>query len=436
MMRTSLGRAAIWTGLGDATYALCQWAVLMVLARLGTTEMVGQYALALAVTAPVVIFANLGLRPLQSTDARDQFTFDEYLRLRLSATCIALLVIAVLALQYRLQTAAIVMAVGVAKAVESVSDVYFGLLQKHERMALIARSLALKGIVSIIAFTVGFMISGTLLGAVCGLVLAWVAVLGVYDLPNGRVVLGRPVHARPLYDGIDWSRLRRLAGLAVPLGIGSMLLSLNTSIPRYVVESYWGERALGLYAGMVYVGVAAGMLVNSVGQTVTPRLSREWAAGAVSSFNRLLLGFGLLAAAWGTLGIALAWFAGEWFLGLLYGKQFSDESGVFVWVMGAAAVSHLASVMGFGMTAARIIMSQSVQFACVALVGLSTAYLLIPRFGIRGAVWSLGLSWAFQLMLSFACLAGESVRRLQRQGLPSFYAGSVEKVAVEETASR
>ncbi len=58
------------------------------------------------------------------------------------------------------------------------------------------------------------------------------------------------------------------------------------------------------------------------------------------------------------------------------------------------------------------------------------------QFGIRGAVWSLGLSWAFQLMLSFACLAGESVRRLQRQGLPSFYAGSVEKVAVEETASR
>lgn len=434
MTYTSLRMAAVWTGLGDATYALCQWGLLMVLARLGTPEMVGQFSLALAITAPVVIFSNLGLRPLQSTDARDQFTFEEYILLRLAASAGALVLIAVLAAQYRPQTAIVVMIVGVAKVVESVSDVYFGLLQKHERMELIARSLSLKGIVSVAMFTFGLLFSGSLLGAVCGLVLAWAVILAAYDMPNGKVVLSRPIQVWPL--SADWARLRTLGVLAVPLGIGSMLLSLNTSVPRYFLEAYWGDRALGLYAGMAYVAVATGMLVNSVGQTVSPRLAREWATGALGPFNRLLLRFTLFAVAWGLLGIALSWFIGGRVLALLYGEQFSDESGLFVWVMSVAAVSHLASVTGFGMTAARIIKSQSVQFAFVATMGVVAAYLLIPRFGIQGAVWSLGFSVITQLVLSFTCLAIESVRRLKREDLSSAYAGAVEKVTVGEAAGQ
>ena len=84
MPAVPIRRSVTWTGIGDALYAACQWGLLMVLARLGTPEMVGQFALALAVTAPVIIFSNLGLRPLQSTDACHQFAFGDYLTLRLS----------------------------------------------------------------------------------------------------------------------------------------------------------------------------------------------------------------------------------------------------------------------------------------------------------------------------------------------------------------
>lgn len=227
-----------------------------------------------------------------------------------------------------------------------------------------------------------------------------------------------------------------LGVLAVPLGIGSMLLSLNTSVPRYFLEAYWGERALGLYAGMAYVAVATGMLVNSVGQTVSPRLAQEWAAGSLGRFNSLLFRFTLLAAAWGLLGISLAWLIGGQVLTLLYGEQFRDDSGLFVWVMSVAAVSHLSSVAGFGMTAARIIASQSVQFSLVAAMGVMAGYLLIPRFGIQGAVWSLGVSVITQLLLSFSCLAIESVRRVKRSDLPSADAGTTEKTAPGEAAGQ
>lgn len=169
----SIRRSALWTGLGDAFYAVCQWGILVILARMGTPEMVGQFALASAVTAPVIIFANLGLRQLQSTDARNQFQFRDYVAMRLASTLLAISTIAVLAFQYRIDTALTILMFGIAKCVEAISDVVYGLLQKHERMDLITISLILKGVTSAAGFAVGIILIGGVLGGVVGLAVAW-----------------------------------------------------------------------------------------------------------------------------------------------------------------------------------------------------------------------------------------------------------------------
>jgi hypothetical protein len=50
----------LWTLSGNVVYAACQWGMLVVLAKLGTHQMVGEFALALAITAPIVV--GLGCR--------------------------------------------------------------------------------------------------------------------------------------------------------------------------------------------------------------------------------------------------------------------------------------------------------------------------------------------------------------------------------------
>jgi len=95
-------------------YAGCQWLVLIVLAKLGSPAMVGQFALALAVTAPVMLFFSLQLREVQATDAARAYSFREYLGLRAISTCLGLLIVAaaVLALGYRGTTALAILIVG------------------------------------------------------------------------------------------------------------------------------------------------------------------------------------------------------------------------------------------------------------------------------------------------------------------------------------
>src|SRR4051794_41039079 len=79
-----------WTLAGNVVYAACQWGMISVLAKLGTTVAVGQFALALAITAPVFMLTNLFLRGIQATDARDEFSFGEYFTLRAMGTVVGL----------------------------------------------------------------------------------------------------------------------------------------------------------------------------------------------------------------------------------------------------------------------------------------------------------------------------------------------------------
>lgn len=191
-----------------------------------------------------------------------------------------------------------------------------------------------------------------------------------------------------------------------------MLLSLNANVPRYFIERYLGDADLGLFAGMAYIAAAAGMVVNSLGQAISPRLSQYWASGAYAAFRALLMKFAALAGIWGLLGIGVAILAGQELLILVYGIDYATRSDTFVWLMVVAAVSHFASVCGFGMTAARIIRSQSIQFTCVAIIGIISAIVFIPGHGLNAAALAFGISLLTQLSISALCLHHALARKI------------------------
>src|SRR5207247_6401186 len=69
---SSLRRDFAWTLAGNLVYAGCQWGMVMALAKLSTATAVGQFALGMAVTAPIFLFSNLNLRAIVATDSRQE----------------------------------------------------------------------------------------------------------------------------------------------------------------------------------------------------------------------------------------------------------------------------------------------------------------------------------------------------------------------------
>ena len=371
--------------------------MLVVLAKLGSPEMVGQFALGLAVTAPVIMFANLQLRAVQATDARAEYLFGDYLGLRLLTTALALLVIAgiVLVSGYRWETSLVILAVGTAKAFEAISDAFYGLLQQRERMDRIAKSIMIKGLLSLFVLGVGVYLTGSVFWGAVGLAVAWALILASYDIRSGALVLkSMPQPGGPAPDGGNpkavlrprWEMrtLARLAWLALPLGLVMMLISLNTNIPRYFIEGYLGEYELGIFAAMAYLERAGATVASALGQSASPRLAKYYAAGNGPAFRALLLkliGIGILL---GGAGVLVALVAGREILTLLYRPEYARQD-VFVRLMVAVGFTYVVWFLGHGMTAARYFRVQLPVNVFVTVVAVLACIWLIPSGGLRGA---------------------------------------------------
>jgi O-antigen/teichoic acid export membrane protein len=387
----SLRQNFAWTVLGNVVYAACQWGMLVALAKLGSPSLVGQFALGLALCAPVMMLANLQLRAVQATDARNEYRFGDYLALRLATTALAFAAICLIAwlAGYRWQTALVVILVGVAKSVESFSDVIYGLMQKYERLDRIAIAMMLRGVGSVTVFALALWFTRRVAWAVVALAAWWSAVLLTYERKTGGELLKAFGSADARFAASwEWARMRRLAWLSLPLGVVMVLVSLNTNIPRYFVEHYLGEAALGYFAALAYVMVAGSTVMGALGQSASPRLAKYYQSDR-SAFKRLLAKMMLVAAAVGAAGILVAVLWGRPLLTLLYRRDYAQHADVFVWVMIAAALSYVLSTFGYALTSQRILRSQVPLVGMILVVSTVACFFAVPAFGIGGAAVAL-----------------------------------------------
>jgi O-antigen/teichoic acid export membrane protein len=432
-----------WTLIGNLVYAACQWAMLSVLAHLGKPEMVGQFALGLAVTAPVLMCANLNLRSVQATDSQREYSFADYLRLRLFTSSWVLPAILGIAFfsGYRGVTLAVILIVGLAKSFESLSDIYYGLMQQNEQMRPIAISMMVKGVLSLAALAIVLKTTGSLVWAVTVLAATWALIFFGYDLPQGRRLLsifgdsncGAPTQPSPegeeqnsppsgkgqgreesaskkklipqLLQAGSTPVLLRLAILAAPMGLVMFLISLNSNVPRYFIESQLGLRELGIFAALSYLIMASSTVVGALGQSATPRLSNYYATGRRAEFVALLAKLAVIATVIGAIGILIAAVVGKPLLALLYGAEYSRYGTLFVCIMVVSWLADLGAMLGYGMTAARRFKVQAPLYGSVVVATLISCWLLIPPLGLLGATLAIGISTGVLLLLGGAVLA-------------------------------
>ncbi|HSB13169.1 MAG TPA: lipopolysaccharide biosynthesis protein [Bryobacteraceae bacterium] len=396
-------RNVAWALAGNVVYAGCQWAMLVALAKLCSPETVGQFALGVAVTSPVVLLTGLQLRAALATDVTGTFSLEEYLGLRLIATAAGLATIAavVVAAGYREETQWAVLAVGLGKAVESVSDLIYGVLQRNERMDLIARSMILRGAGTLLALGVTVQATGSVFWGALALAAVSLVLLVAYDMPaaarvipaSGRrgVPLGWQAAAAALRPTWRIAGLWRLARETLPLGFVMMLIGLNRNLPRYFVERSMGERELGIFAAIAYIQVAGSTVVDAVCQSASPRLAGHHAAGRVRQFRGALAKLAGLASLMGAVGVGAALLAGRQVLALLYGAEYAAESPVLIWLMAVAAVGYVGSVLGYGITATRRFALFPVPYLALTAVAAFCSAYAIPRWGLYGACATAGL---------------------------------------------
>jgi hypothetical protein len=282
--------------------------MIAVLARLGSPGIVGQYALGVAVSAPILVLAQFRRREPGAAD------------IRITSLALALLGIAAVGfLEHSVQDRMALLLVVLAESVEWIADLYAG-----RRNAI---SLGLHGVLPIAALAVVFGRTGHLGAGLLAVLVVRLLALFCYDFKR--------VRREPLPDDRE-AKVARLAAIA----------------PCYFIAHMLGYGSLGIYAAIASLTPIAG---------VSPVGGREEFSGTRVE----LAGAGLLLA---LSGVACAIVAGPWILGGLFGAEYAAQSALLLALSAVAGGTFVAILLGGGRMPIEITAIAATSLACVALV--------------------------------------------------------------------
>jgi O-antigen/teichoic acid export membrane protein len=254
----------------------------------------------------------------------------------------------------------------------------------------------IKGPASLVAMWLILSSTRSLLWTTAGLFLVWTGILLTYDTTYARrlVKLQPPL---PLMRPARLILLRRLAWLALPLGVVGLLDSLNVNVPRYLIEHRLGEAALGHFAALAYIVVAGNMVVAALAHSAAPRLSREFVTHR-AAFRHLAWRLVAFGGVLGGAGVLIALLFGHRLLLLLYRPEYAAHTEVFTWLMVAAAFGYIARFVVVAASAARSFRAQAPLYAVSLAIVAACSWWMIPRWGLLGAAWAVATAAAALLV--------------------------------------
>lgn len=379
---------AIWSICGEATFAVSQLCLLVVLARLGSQELVGQYAWALAIVTPVFLFFSLQFRTILAATQEATEQFGSFVRVRIITTTIALTFSISIALVWDASTALLVVAVGCIKAIDSFSDILFGLFWQRNRMDLIARSQILRGVLSLCGFSLLFCFEKNLVIAAFSTAVVYLLIFVFYDLRMARRTSSALTSSlfRNSFKNCPW---KELLAIGIPAGALSCLASLEIYIPRYFLKANVGDGLLGIFTALASTLIGFEMIARSFNSAAIPRLSDMYNEKSLHDFSRILfklLLFGVAIGAVLTLGTFLV---GKPIIGFVYGDGYAEKHNVLLLLMAASVLRLLAFPAAMALRAVKAYRLLTINQLIATAVLLASCSILVPRHGLVGCAASI-----------------------------------------------
>lgn len=400
--RKPLRKLFSWLFLAFIIIAFSQLLVNVLLVKFCDKALVGRFALANAITIPIFAFTSLDLDTLQITDAKNQYEFEDYFNLRLVTSSFALFLSIIIPIfaGYSWDILVVVGLLALLRTLETISATLYGLIQKREQMKTLAFLGIAKSVISISLLGIILYLTGNLVLGLIGLILFRIIYLFVYESPsslatinsydsleiNGLPPKSTQINLSKLFNKKWYSqKIFMLTKLALPMGIVTLLVSFNANVPRYLIEKYIGEASLGVFASIASLMMIGDTVLNPLGASTIPRMSRYYAEGNFKIFWQILSKLMAIALVMGAIIMAACLLFGQPVLETIYRKEYGQYTQLLTLLMLAGSIEDISSFIGQSITATRSFRIKMVISATVVTISALLALWLIPSQGLNGA---------------------------------------------------
>lgn len=393
-------KQAFYNTVGNLVYMVSLWLISSVLTvRLAGFEAAGVFSIATSVGNIFYFISVYGMRSYQASDSLFQYSPKDYFAVRgitVAVAAVALVVYLWIA-KFAPDITIAVLLYTVYKFFEAYSDVFFGELQRVGHLEICGISMSLKGILSIVVYSIVLLWCGNLNYALLAMVMIAALFLLLYDIRGYRK------------NRNEESKRAATAVVGLLKAGFSMLLTtvfpiIVTAVPRLALEKYCGTAVLGIYSSISTPTVLITTLVPNV---LAPFMTLFGVCYHNKEFHRLLKMLWIALASTALLGLVAcvcAYFLGDIVMSLLFGEEILAHMYLFIPLILATTVYALSMAANSVLISIR---QPAWLIACSAsalIVSLIISDSLVRQMGEIGTVWAFGLPFATQLILQVGYL--------------------------------
>lgn len=371
-----------WIFGANLLVSLSKWMIIVIIAKQLSPEDVGVYSLAFAVSAPLVLFSNMKLRSLYVTSEKNNF--NEFLSARKIISILIFFILLFITILLYPEYLFIITIIGLSKIFDLQSEILYALPHKKQHMELIGKLMIIKHLIMFISFFLSlYLYEDLLISLSIQLILQ---ILFLYFVEK-RIII------KIYYENsltLKFKNVINVIKVGLPLGFVQLIVSFNTSYPRYVLEEFESTEILGYFSAIAYILIVGNIMMSAISQNFISILAKKAKNKDYTSFKKILYSnLSFLSLVVGVSGIAFSYFLGEKFLSIVYGSEYAAYSDILILMSIVLAINCFDWNFDTAFLAIGYLSIQPKISLFMLAINLIVGYVFIFHYGVYGAAFSL-----------------------------------------------
>ena len=383
----------IWNTIGISSHSLYGVVIMIIVARINGLEVMGGFSFAFYFASIFFAIGMYGGKIYQISDIKNEFTNSNYVSQKIASSLLMLIAALVFCLLngYETNRILLILIFLAYRMFESVSEAYFGVMERNGRLDLTGKSRSFKILIGLGGFVVINSLTMNIYIASMAFVLSYGLVLVFYE----RAKVAK-------FDTIVIRFERKILELfkkCFSVFIFAFLTLLILNVSRYFVDIFLGDQELAIFNIIVMPTAIMALFIQFIFQPFMMELTFALKNKEYKKYRKKVVKLFTLLSVIGFVAASVAFLIGIPVLSFIYAVDLSSFRGMLVLMVVSGIAGGGSVAFSMLLTLMRKLNIQIALFTITLMVGVLTSILLIPSHGIYGAFIGVAITNIVQMIL-------------------------------------
>ena len=392
--KTNFKANFIWNIIGTTTNALNSLFFMIAITRINGLEDAGIFTIAFSTACILYMIGIYAGRIYQVTENNDKISDTDYIvnRLISSGAVIIIVILFVIFKGYNLYKSTIFVALSTYKALEAISEVFYGILQKNDRLEIVGKSFFMKALFSVILFFIIDYITKNMITSTISIILVNIIILIVFDFKNVLKFVD-------LKTKVKKENILKIFKSGFFTFAISFLGVYILNAPKYAIDSFLAENYQTIFGIIVMPATVIGLVAQFLIHPYLNKIVELYKNRDLKNLNKLILKLIFMIVAFGIISSLLAYFLGPEVLGLVYGIDLKVYRIGLLIIIISATLYTIGVIYSSVLTAVRETFSQFIAYIIISLFAIVCSNILTKQKEMNGAVIAYFAIMALQFII-------------------------------------